>query len=813
MVKTIIDKAAQGERVDDIQALAFAECTDLDDLMTAAAARRDRAHGDIVSYSPKVFIPLTHLCRDVCRYCTFAHTPGNAKPAYLSVEQAVAIARAGAKAGCHEALFTLGDQPELRYRAAREALAELGHTTTISYLAEVAKAVHEETGMLPHLNPGLMSAEEIISLREVSVSMGLMLESASPRLCEKGGPHYGCPDKLPSARLASMHAAGEHGVPFTSGILIGIGETRVERIEALLALRDLHEAHGHLQEIIVQNFRAKADTAMANAPEPDLQDHLWSIAVARLLMPEDVSVQAPPNLNPHALDQLLAAGINDFGGVSPVTADHVNPEAPWPLVQTLSLACEAAGKSLAPRLPIYPAYAHDPERWLAPSMRASVLAHQDTDGYGRPDLWIAGDSTAQPPAKANIHRPPTAPLKAVLNDVTQGKTLSEQDIVRLFQARGSDVEHVRAAADELRHQVNGDTVTYAVNRNVNYTNLCYFGCKFCAFSKGKKNADLRGEPYDLDLGEIARRTEEAWQRGATEICLQGGIHPNYTGDTYVEILRAVKGAAPDIHVHAFSPLEVWQGAATLDVPLADFLSRLQDEGLSSLPGTAAEILDDSVRELLCPDKINTEQWLEVMRTAHSVGLRSTATIMFGHLEDSTSWARHLIRVRDLAAQTGGFTEFVPLPYVHMESPLYRQGRSRMGPTWREAMLMHAVARLVLHPHITNIQASWVKLGPEGISACLSGGVNDIGGTLMNESITRAAGAAFGEELPPAEMEALIRSCDRTPRQRTTFYGEPPQERIDTSFTAAPLTPKIESRQTRSKPRGPRTIPVRFGTAG
>jgi len=812
VAETIIENAAHGMRVDDNDALALAGYTRLPVLLDAAAARRDRVHGDIVSYSPKVFIALTHLCRDVCRYCTFAHTPSQSKPAYLSIEQAVAIARAGARAGCHEALFTLGDQPELRYRAAREALAELGHASTISYLGEVAQRVHEETGLLPHLNPGLMSATEIASLREVSVSMGLMLESASARLCEKGGPHYGCPDKLPSARLASMYAAGEQAVPFTSGILIGIGETRRERIEALLALRDLHERHGHLQEIIVQNFRAKADTAMANAPEPDLDEHLWSIAIARLLLPEDVSVQAPPNLNPHALDQLIAAGINDFGGVSPVTADHVNPEAPWPLLQTLSLACEAAGKALAPRLPIYPAYAHDAQRWLAPSMRASVLAQRDTDGYARADPWITGDSRTEPPARGAIHRPPAARLDNLLSATANGKALSEQDIVHLFRARGSDVEHVRRAADELRQQVNGDTVTYAVNRNINYTNLCYFGCKFCAFSKGKRNAELRGDPYDLDLGEIARRVAEAWQRGATEVCLQGGIHPNYTGDTYVDILRAVKGAAPDIHIHAFSPLEVWQGAATLDVPLADFLARLQDEGLSSLPGTAAEILDDPVRELLCPDKINTAQWLQVMRTAHGIGLRSTATIMFGHLEDSRAWARHLIHVRDLAAQTGGFTEFVPLPYVHMESPLYRQGLSRMGPTWREVMLMHAVARLVLHPHIANIQTSWVKLGPLGVSACLAGGANDIGGTLMNESITRAAGAGFGEELPPADMEALINACDRVPRQRTTFYGEPPQERIDASFAARALTPKVETRPTRSRPRGARNIPVRFGAA-
>jgi len=805
---TICARAGDGERLSDEQALALSGEHALESLLHAARMRRDRAHGAVLSYSPKVFIPLTHLCRDVCRYCTFAHTPRPGEPVYLSIEQCVAIARAGAEAGCHEALFTLGDQPELRYRAAREALAALGHDTTIGYLEQAAAAVFRETGLLPHLNPGVMTRDELARLRRVSVSCGLMLESTAERLCDKGGPHHGCPDKRPALRLDTIRAAGELAIPFTSGILIGIGETRRERIEALLALRALHEAHGHLQEVIVQNFRAKADTVMAAAPEPALDDHLWTIAVARLVLPPEISVQAPPNLNPHALERLLAAGIDDWGGVSPVTVDHVNPEAPWPQRDALARVCEDAGKTLVPRLPIYPRYVHDAPRWLDASMRAAVLARHDADGFAREDAWVAGEARTAPPAPPPRVRRGDA-LDALLRRASAGDALREDEVVRLFAVRGGELGAVRASADALRRQVNGDTVTYVVNRNVNYTNLCYFGCRFCAFSKGKRNADLRGQPYNLELDEVARRAAEAWQRGATEICLQGGIHPDYTGATYLDILRAVKGAAPGIHVHAFSPLEVWQGALSLGVPLAEFLASLQREGLDSLPGTAAEILDDAVRAVICPDKVNTAQWLEVMETAHGLGLRSTATIMFGHVDGPLSWARHLLAVRALAQRSGGFTEFVPLPYVHMESPLFRQGRSRKGPTWREALLMHAVARLVLHPHIGSVQASWVKMGPAGVQACLDGGANDAGGTLMNESITRAAGAAFGQELPPREMEALIRAIGRTPRQRTTFYGEVPAERIAASLDAPELTPPVNTPPKRSGPRN-RELPIRFG---
>jgi FO synthase len=661
---------------------------------------------------------------------------------------------------------------------------------------------------LPHVNPGVMSRADLERLRAVSVSAGLMLESASERLCERGGPHHGCPDKRPEVRLATIRAAGEFAIPFTSGILIGIGETRRERIEALLALRALHAEYDHLQEIIVQNFRAKPGTAMAGAPEPSLEDHLWTIALARLLFPAAMSIQAPPNLNPAALDRLLGAGINDWGGVSPVTPDHVNPEAPWPQLEFLRQATEAAGQQLVARLPIYPRYVQQPESWLALAMRAPVLDHADAEGYAREDGWVAG-AASQPVVMARDRRSPGPELRAILHRARDGRPLAEAEVVRLFAARGGEAEAVCRAADELRQEVNGGRVAYVVNRNINYTNVCYFRCRFCAFSKGKLSENLRGPAYDLDLDEILRRTREAWERGATEMCLQGGIHPDYSGQTYLDICRTVKQAAPEIHVHAFSPLEIWQGAHTLGVSLGDFLAELKGAGLGSLPGTAAEILDDEVRRVICPDKITTGQWLEVMRTAHAQGLRSTATIMFGHVDHPRHWARHLLRIRELQAETGGFTEFVPLPFVHMEAPIYLKGGARRGPTWREALLMHAVARLALHPQITNVQTSWVKMGPRGAQACLQAGANDLGGTLMNESITRAAGAAFGQELPPEAMEELIRAIGREPGQRTTIYGAVPPERTLASFRAAPLTAPINQPPRRSE-RSKDQLLVRFG---
>jgi FO synthase len=768
---------------------------DLGVLMKRAAALRDQAFGDKVTFSKKVFIPLTHLCRDSCGYCTFVHPPKRGEASYLSPDQVLAIARAGQAAGCAEALFTLGDKPELKWKPAAEALAAMGHATTLDYLGAMAKRVFDETGLLPHLNPGLMDRADLVKLRKSSASMGIMLETAATRLGERGGPHFGAPDKVPALRLATIGAAGEVKVPFTSGILIGIGETREERIEALLALRELHERHGHLQEIIIQNFRAKPDTRMSGAPEPSFADLLWTVAVARLIFEDSLSVQAPPNLQEAGYGRLIEAGIDDWGGVSPVTPDHVNPERPWPQIRALAAESARHGKVLTERLAVYPRYAFDKD-WIDPSLRPRVLAMSNASGLRRDNDWRPGLVMALPAEDVTtLERPavrPTASLAPILERAARGADLGEGDIVRLFEARGPHFAAVAKAADELRAGTVGDTVSYAVVRNINYTNICYFRCGFCAFSKGKLAANLRGTPYDLGIDEIARRASEAWERGATEVCMQGGIHPEYTGQHYLDVCRAVRQAAPGMHIHAFSPLEVWHGATTLGRSIADFLTELSEAGLGSLPGTAAEVLDDEVRDVLCPDKVSTQQWLDIMRAAHKVGLRSTATIMFGHVDRPVNWARHLLRLRKLQKETGGFTELVPLPFVAAEAPIALKGQARMGPTFREAVLMHSIGRLALHPHVKNIQTSWVKMGVEGARHCLQAGANDLGGTLMNESITRAAGAEHGEELPPDAMEKLIASLGRTSRIRTTLYGDVSAERREAAHHAAALAPiKLE----------------------
>ena len=777
-----LQNVLRGERLADAEALALADFSNTRALADVASVLRDQGFRNTVTYSRKVFIPLTHLCRDVCHYCTFAQVPRKVMAPYMSIEEVLEVARHGAAMGCKEALFTLGEKPELRYKAARDALAEMGYETTTDYLFAAAKAVFEETGLLPHLNPGNLEPEELARLKTVSPSMGIMLESASERLCEKGMPHYGSPDKIPAVRLQTLANAGIAAVPFTTGILIGIGETRLERIESLLAIRNIHEQYGHVQEIIVQNFRAKAETKMVNAPEPDLNELLWTIAIARLIFGPTMSVQAPPNLSPGVLPQIVHAGINDWGGVSPVTPDFVNPEAPWPHLDDLMRETASAGKYLTERLTIYPDYATDLDRWAHPDLRVRVLEMIDAEGFPRTDDWCPGDVEIAPPSEVmnaivNSPKHVSDDILAILDKAKTGNALTESEIVRLFRSRGDDFTAVVQCADALRAQTNGNSVSFVVNRNINYTNICYFKCQFCAFSKGKLSENLRGRPYDLSDEEITRRTQEAWERGATEVCMQGGIHPEYTGETYLNIVRTVKAAEPNMHVHAFSPLEVWQGAATLGLEVGDYLQQLKDVGLNTLPGTAAEILDDDVRDMICADKINTEQWLQVMEAAHGVGFKTTATIMYGHVEKLEHWARHIMRVRALQERTGGFTEFVPLPFVHMEAPMYLKGKARKGPTFREAILMHSVARLALHGQISNIQTSWVKMGHEGVKACLNAGCNDLGGTLMNESISRAAGTQHGQETSPRQMANLVRRLNRDPLQRSTVYGTVSDERI------------------------------------
>jgi FO synthase len=747
----------------------------LPDLVALAGAMRDETHGRRVTFSPKVFIPLTMLCRDRCGYCTFAKAPARLAAPYLTPEEVLDIARAGQEAGCHEALFTLGERPELRYPQAQEWLQRHGHESTVDYLAYVCALVLEETGLLPHANAGALFRDELARLRPVAASQGMMLES----LDEDLAAHRGAPDKDPARRLATLEAAGELAIPFTTGILVGIGDDRDVRLSALRAIAASHGRHGHVQEVIVQNFLPKPGTKMARANPCPPEELVWAIAAARLVLPPEVHVQAPPNLSDD-LAPLLAAGIDDWGGVSPVTADHVNPERAWPALEVLRSATEAAGHVLAPRLTVYPEYALEPERWLDPAVRFGVLDCSDAEGLAREDPWCSGGE-APPPMLVGAGAGAVAPLgraapvagsavREVLAGVALGQEVGADEIVALFSARGPEVRLVAEVADDLRRHTVGETVTFVRNRNINYTNVCTFKCRFCAFSKGPLSLNLRGAPYLLELDEVTRRVAEAEAEGATEVCLQGGIHPSFDGDYYVHVLGAVRAASERIHIHGFTALEVTEGARRSGVDLAEYLTQLKEAGLKTLPGTAAEILDDEVRAVLCPDKVSTDEWLEAHRTAHAVGLRSNITIMFGSVEQPVSWARHIVRTRALQRETGGFTEFVPLPFVHMATPIYLQRKARRGPTFREALLMHAVARIAYRGDIDNIQVSWVKMGAEGARQVLMAGANDLGGTLMDENISRAAGATHGQRMGVDELEAIVEPLARPLAQRSTLYA-------------------------------------------
>ena len=779
------------------------------DLFALARARRDAAFGSVVTYSPKVFIPLTMLCRDKCGYCTFAQPPARLDTPYLEPDDVLAIARQGAELGCHEALFTLGEKPELRYPVARDWLNRHGYDSTVHYVAAMAQLVLDETGLLPHGNTGAMNRDELALLRPVTPSQGMMLESLRGDL----DAHRGAPDKVPARRLETLEWAGELQIPYTTGILVGIGENRADRIEALEAIAASHQRHGHVQEVIVQNFLPKAGTAMHNAEPCPRADYLDAIALARMILPLDVHVQAPPNLSDDFGD-LLDAGVSDWGGVSPVTADHVNPERPWPDLDRLRDVTEAKGHTLAPRLTIHPAFACEPDRWLDPALHFPVADRSDSDGYARDDAgsvwpertmerakvddgaefeltgtissqWYVGTG-ADPESLIPGEPFATGAVKEVLDGVRAGQDVGFDEILTLFRARGREVAAVAQVADELRQEIVGDVVTWVANRNINYTNVCTFKCRFCGFSKGPLSLNLRGTPYLLELEDIADRTIEAAEAGATEVCLQGGIHPNFDGDYYIDVARAVHEAVPGMHIHGFTALEVTEGAKRNQEPLADYLTRLRKAGQKSLPGTAAEILHDDVRATLCPDKINTEEWLEAHRIAHSVGLGSNVTIMFGSIERPEHWVHHLLRTRALQEETGGFTEFVGLPFVHMASPIYLQKKARRGPTFREVVLMHAVARIAYRGRIDNIQGSWVKLGFDSISQLLQSGANDLGGTLMDENISRAAGADHGTEVNAEDFRRIVEPLGRTLVQRTTLYGRPDPSNL-------PLEPTRRSR--------------------
>jgi len=767
----------------------------LEELMSEARSVRDQAYGVRVTYSPKVFIPLTMLCRDRCGYCTFAQPPARLESPYLSPAQVRALAVAGARVGCHEALFTLGEAPEERYPVAAQWLAENGYASTIDYVAAMAQLVLDETGLLPHANAGALPPEQLAQLRKVSPSQGAMVESLRDDLeC-----HRGAPDKTPERRLATLEAAGELSIPFTTGILVGIGEDRDDRIAALEAIAASHRRYGHVQEVIVQNFLPKAGTAMHAAKPCPSDVYLDAIALARLILPPDIHLQAPPNLSDD-FGVLLDAGIDDWGGVSPVTADHVNPERPWPDLDILRTVTEAKGFTLAPRLTVHPEFARNDLKWIDEGLRFAVMDRSDAEGLARDDagavfvqslkpaapeqvddgvevlqigprstIWSAG-SRIIPPTYVPAEGKATGAIAEVIEGVRLGQTPELEEIVTLFSARGPNFAAVTQLADELRFEAVGDTVTWVHNRNINYTNVCTFKCRFCGFSKGPLSLNLRGTPYLLTLDDIAQRTREAADLGATEVCLQGGIHPDFDGDYYIDVARAVTDAVPDIHVHGFTALEVTEGARRLEEPLDSYLLRLKEAGLKTLPGTAAEILDDEIRAIICSDKINTEEWLEAHRTAHSVGLRSNITIMFGSVERPVHWARHIIRTRDLQKETGGFTEFVPLPFVHMATPLYLTKKARRGPTFRETLLMHAVPRIAYRGLIDNIQASWVKLGVSGAQQALQAGANDLGGTLMDENISRAAGADHGQGMEPKDFVELVAPLGRVAEQRTTLYG-------------------------------------------
>ncbi|WP_460337396.1 bifunctional FO biosynthesis protein CofGH [Actinoallomurus acanthiterrae] len=819
-LRRALARARDGKSLDasEAEVLLHARGEDLETLLSYAARIRDaglEAAGrpGVITYSRKVFIPLTRLCRDRCGYCTFATVPGRLDAPYLSPDQVLEIARQGAELGCKEALFTLGDRPEDRWKQAGEWLHAHGYDDTLSYVRAMAIRVLEETGLLPHLNPGVMSWRDLQRLRPVAPSMGMMLETTSRRIFEeKGGAHFGSPDKDPAVRLRVLEDAGRSNVPFTTGVLIGIGETVRDRAESIFAIRKVAREYGGIQEVIVQNFRAKPDTKMRSMPDAELEELAATIAVTRIVLGPKARVQAPPNLVDSEYALMLRAGIDDWGGVSPLTPDHVNPERPWPQIDELAARTADSGFALRERLTIYPEYVRRGESWLDPRLTAHVAALAGPDGLAREDAtpvgrpWQEPDGSWGEAGRTDLHvaidsegrtndrrddfdevygdwsevgtriRPAerfdadvTAALRSAERDPAG---LSDQEALALLHADGPELDALARLADDLRRDAVGDDVTYVVTRNINFTNVCYTGCRFCAFAQRRTDADA----YTLSIEQVGQRVDEAWAAGATEVCMQGGIHPDLPGTAYFDLAREVKKRAPEIHMHAFSPMEVVNGAARTDLSIRDFLLEAKEAGVDSLPGTAAEILDDDVRWVLTKGKLPTSAWTEVVTTAHEIGLPTTSTMMYGHVDTPAHWVAHLKLIRSIQERTGGFTEFVLLPFVHQNAPIYLAGLARTGPTARENRAVHALARVLLHGAISNIQCSWVKLEDELCAQVLQGGVNDLGGTLMEETISRMAGSENGSFKTMSSLEELATRAGRPARQRTTLYGAVPEER-------------------------------------
>jgi FO synthase len=826
-IRRALRRARDGASLDATEAetLLHARGEQLDQLFDAASRVRDQGLEAVgrertITYSRSVFVPLTRLCADRCHYCTFATVPGRLPAAFLSEDEVLDIARKGAAAGCREVLITLGDKPEARWEAARTWLEAAGYPDTLSYVRAISIKILEETGVLPHLNPGVLTWQDFQRLKPVSASMGMMLETTATRLwAEPGGPHYGSPDKEPAVRLRVLEDAGRSNVPFTTGILLGIGETLAERVDSLFAIRHVARQYGGIQEVIVQNFRAKPDTAMRGMPDVEAAELAATVAVARLVLGPKMRIQAPPNLIAGEFELLLRAGIDDWGGVSPLTIDHVNPERPWPQLDELAKHTTAAGFELAERLPIYPEYVRRGEPWIDPRVAPHIAALADPSGLADPDVSIVGRPWQEPEValvasgrtdlntsidtegrtedrrddfdsvygdweelRSKVVSMPGSRARgefatALRHAETDPAGLSDDDALTLLSAQpGQEIEALATLADDLRRDTVGDDVTYVVTRNINFTNVCYTGCRFCAFAQRRTDSDA----YTLSLEQVGQRAVQAWEVGATEVCMQGGIHPDLPGTAYFDIAAEVRKRAPGLHIHAFSPMEVVNGASRTNLSIRDWLTAAREAGVDSLPGTAAEILDDDVRWVLTKGKLPTASWVEVVTTAHELGIRTTSTMMYGHVDNPTHWVAHLKLLRDLQARTGGFTEFVLLPFVHTNAPLYLAGIARPGPTHLENRAVHALARLLLHGRIDNIQTSWVKLGDEGVVDVLRGGVNDLGGTLMEETISRMAGSDNGSYKTIAGLEALATKAGRPAKQRTTTYGEVPAERIATA---------------------------------